>query len=179
MLKEITTRRSIRKYTDKPVDDEIILTLLESARLAPSGSNTQPWRFIVIKSEETRKRLAAASHNQNWMVSAPVHIVCAGDIRCRISEDTAVELYENSPLVEAKQIIRDTAIAVEHMVLTAERLGLGTCWVADFTQEDIRPVVNIPEDKYIICVLTVGYPAEQPKARPRKKLEEIIHYEKW
>lgn len=179
MLKEITARRSIRKYTDKPVDDEIILTLLESARLAPSGSNTQPWHFIVIKSEDTRKRVAAAAHNQNWMVTAPVHIVCIGDIRCRIGGDVPIAIDENSPQMEVKQIIRDTAIAVEHIVLTAEHQGLGTCWVAKFTQNDIRPVLNIPEDKFVLCVLTVGYPAEQPKSRPRKKLDEIIHKESW
>lgn len=179
MLKEITTRRSIRKYTDQPVDEEIILALLESARLAPSGSNSQPWHFIVIKSEETRKRLASASHNQYWMVSAPLHIVCVGDIRCRIEENTPAALYEDSPQADLKRIIRDTAIAVEHIVLTAEHLGLGTCWVANFTQDDIRPLLSIPEDKYVLCVLTVGYPAEQPDARPRRKLEEIIHKEIW
>jgi nitroreductase len=179
VIQEVKVRRSIRKYEDKHVDDETILQLIESARLAPSGSNTQPWHFIVIRSEETRKKIAKASHNQNWMVSAPVFIVCVADIRSRIDGESPISLDENSPQQELKQIIRDTSIAVEHIVLESNHLGLGACWVAWFTQEEIRPVLNIPADKYVVCVLTIGYPGENPNARPRKKLEEIIHYEKW
>lgn len=179
MIQEIRTRRSIRKYTDKHVDDEIILQLIESARLAPSGSNTQPWHFIVIRSEETRKKITKVSHNQNWMVSAPVFIICIADIRSRIDGKAPISLDEDSPQQELKQIIRDTSIAVEHIVLESNHLGLGACWVAWFTQEEIRPVLNIPADKYVVGVLTIGYAGENPKARPRKKLEEIIHFEKW
>ncbi len=78
-----------------------------------------------------------------------------------------------------KQIIRDTAIAIEHIALQAVELGLGTCWVAWYTQEEFRPVLNIPEDKYVVCVLTVGYPDEAPNPRPRKSLKEIVHHEQW
>ena len=180
MFKEIISRRSIRKYiAKKPVEDEKIIELIESARLAPSGSNTQPWHFIVVKSDAARQKLAEASHNQKWMMSAPVFIACVADIRSRIAEDTKLSLNENSPEPELKQIIRDTSIAVEHMVLCAEKLGLGTCWVAWFTQEEIRPIMNIPSDKYVVGIVTLGYPDESPKARPRKDLKEIIHYENW
>lgn len=179
MIKEIETRRSIRKYIDKPVEDEKIIQLLESARLAPSGSNTQPWHFIVVKSDNTRQKLAEASHNQKWMLSAPVFIVCAADIRCRIENGIDVPLNENSAQVELKQIIRDTSISTEHILLEANNLGLGSCWVGWFVQEEIRPILNIPEDKYVIGIITVGYTNEEPKPRPRKKLDEIIHYEIW
>lgn len=179
MLNEIETRRSIRKYLNKPIEDEKIIELLESARLAPSGSNTQPWHFIVVKSESMRKKLAEASHNQKWMMSAPVFIVCVADINCRIKKSTHINLNKNSAEEEVKQIIRDTSIAIEHIVLQATNLNLGTCWVAWFTQEDIRPILNIPSDKYVISILTVGYADEEPKPRPRKKLEEIVHYENW
>ncbi len=179
MIKSIETRRSIRKYIDKPVEEEKILQILESARLAPSGSNTQPWNFIVVKSEEGRQRIAKVSHDQKWMIQAPVHIVCVADIRSRIEDEVEIVLDENSPEPEVKQIIRDTSIAIEHMVLEADNLNLGTCWVAWFTQEEIRPILNIPSDKYVICILTVGYGDETPKPRPRKKLEEIVRYEKW
>lgn len=179
MINEIKIRRSIRKYLDKPVENEKIIELLESARLAPSGSNTQPWHFIVVKSESMRKKLAGASHNQKWMMSAPVFIVCVADINCRIEESTHMYLDENSAEEEVKQIIRDTSIAIEHIALQASNLNLGTCWVAWFTQNDIRPILNIPSDKYVISILTVGYADEEPKPRPRKKLEEIVHYENW
>jgi nitroreductase len=179
MINEIRTRRSIRKYTEQPVGGEIVMQLLESARLAPSGSNTQPWHFIVVRSESMRQQLAKVAHSQKWMAEAPVHIVCVADVRCRISDSEPVSLDETSPLVETKQIIRDMSIAVEHIVLEAESLGLGTCWIAWFEQKDIRPVLNIPSDKYVLCILTVGYPGEKPAARPRKKLEDIVHYESW
>lgn len=179
MITEIKKRRSIRKYISKPVEDEKIIKLLESARLAPSGSNTQPWHFIIVKSEVTREKLVKASHNQKWMSSAPVLIVCVADIRCRVSEDVDISLNEDSPQVELKQIIRDTSISIGHMLLEADNLGLGTCWVAWFTQEEIRPILNIPDDKYVVGVITVGYANESPEARPRKKLEEMVHYESW
>jgi nitroreductase len=179
MLNEIRTRRSIRKYTDQPVSAEMVTQLLESARLAPSGSNTQPWHFIVVRSEDTRRKLAEVSHKQDWMTTAPVHIVCVADIRVRIGGNEAVSVDESSSQFELKQIIRDTAIAAEHMVLEAESMGLSTCWVAWFDQKEIRPVLDIPSDKFVLCILTVGYPGEKPKARPRKQLETIVHYEKW
>ncbi|MBB6217967.1 nitroreductase [Anaerosolibacter carboniphilus] len=179
MLKEISSRRSIRKYIDKPVEDEKIIEIIESARLAPSGSNTQPWHFIVVKSDLTRQKLAEVSNNQKWMISAPVYVVCVADIRSRTEADIAISLDENSPQNELKQIIRDTSIAIEHLILSAENCGLGTCWVAWFTQEKIRPILNIPSDKYVVGIITLGYSDESPKARPRKKLEQIIHYENW
>ncbi len=179
MIDEVKMRRSIRKYLDKPVEQEKITELLENARLSPSGSNTQPWHFIVVKSEHTRKKLAEASHNQKWMISAPVFIVCVADISSRIKESHDMYLDENSPEEEVKQIIRDTSISIEHLVLAASNLGLGACWVAWFTQEAIRPILTIPSNKYVVSILTIGYANEEPKPRPRKSLEEIVHYEIW
>ena len=179
MIKEIKMRRSIRNYIDKSVEDEKITQLLESARLAPSGSNTQPWHFIVVKSQLSRENLAKISHNQKWMLSAPVFILCVADISCRLEGNVDVSLNENSPQEELKQIIRDTSISVGHILLEADNLGLGTCWVAWFIQDEIRPILNIPADKYVVGIITLGYANETPKARPRKKLEEITHYEIW
>lgn len=135
MLKEIENRRSIRKYEDRPVPDTALKQILESARLAPSGSRTDG--------------------------------------------ETKIVLDETSSEFELKQIIRDTAVAVEHMVLEAEAQGLSTCWTAWFEQKDIRPVLNIPEDQFVLCVLTLGYAAEHPEPRPRKPLREMVRYETW
>ena len=179
MLEAIKTRRSIRKYAETPVEEEKIIQLIESARLAPSGSNTQPWHFIIVKSQLVREKLAEASHNQKWMLSAPVFIVCVADIRCRVAEDIDIELNENSQQEELKQIIRDTSISMEHILLEATELGLGTCWVAWFGQEQIRPILDLPADKYVMGIITLGYPAEWPNARPRKDIQEIVHYENW
>lgn len=179
MLKEIENRRSIRKYQNRNVEKEKILEVLESARLAPSGNNTQPWTFIIVESEEAKEKLANADHHQKWMLAAPVFIVCVADIRCRISKDIDVTVDEFSPEPELKQIIRDTAIAIEHILLEAQNLGLAACWTAWFEQDDVRPILNIPKGKYVCGIITLGYGDETPKQRPRKSIEEMIRYEKW
>ena len=178
MIKEIEERRSIRKYKNIQVEEEKIREILESGRIAPSGSNTQPWHFIVIKSEEMRKKVSYVCHDQKWMLQAPVFIACVADIRCRIKEGE-ISINEKSSENEVKLIIRDTSLAIENMMLQASEAGLGTCCVAWFTEKEIRPVLNIPDDKYVVAVITVGYSDEQPKMRPRKSLEEIVHYEQW
>lgn len=180
MLKEIQNRRSIRKYTDKEVEQEKIIELLDAARIAASGSNTQPWNFIIVKSQKRKAELAKVSHNQSWMLTAPVFIVCVADISSRIKEiDKNMYLNEHSPGEEVKQIIRDTSIAITNIMIQAVNLDLSTCWVAWFRQKEIRPILNIPNDKYVVGILTLGYSDESPNPRPRKSIEDIIHFEKW
>jgi len=179
MLQIIQERRSIRKYQPRQVEDEKIRHILESARWAPSGNNTQPWKFILVTSEDMRTKIAQVSHQQKWMLSAPVHIVCVADPSSRYNGGKGPAAYENTPDNELKQAIRDTSIAAEHLVLEAENQGLGTCWVAWFLQDDIRPVLQIPEDKYVVAVITVGYPAITPTPTPRQKLDDIVFSEHW
>ena len=105
--------------------------------------------------------------------------MCVADIRSRIPAGTKVRLDENSSLSELKQIIRDTAIAMEHLLLEAEHLGLAACWTAWYQQDDVRPILGIPEDKYVCGIITLGYGDETPKQRPRKEMDEIVRYEKW
>lgn len=177
MLKEIHARRSIRKYRGDAVPEEVVTKILEAARLAPSGNNTQPWRFIVVRSEQGRKALTAAANNQQWMLTAPVFIVCVADAACRLPEGTAVD--EFSTQKEVKLVIRDTAVATGHILLEAAHQNLGTCWVGMYTQETLRPVLGLPDDKYVLGIITLGYPDEALPARPRKSLDELVHYEKW
>lgn len=178
-MQQIEIRRSIRKYLNKPVEDTKIMQLIESARLAPSGSNTQPWRFIIVKSPWMKQKLTEVANDQKWMLSAPVFIACVADSSSRMQTDAKLKLDENSSQEAVKQIIRDTSIAIEHMILEATSLGLGTCWVSSFTQSQIRPILSIPPDKYVVAIVTVGYVDEKPAARPRKKIEEIVRYEHW
>lgn len=179
MIREIQARRSIRKYSNKPVDDRTIENILESGRLAPSGSNTQPWHFIIIRNEQIKEQVARASHDQGWMLTAPVFIACVADIRSRMRIDEEVVLDEESPQFELKQIIRDTAIAIEHIVLEATSLGLGTCWVAWFRQNEVRPILEIPKDKFLVAIVTLGYAEEEPRPRKRKDLKEMVHNDRW
>ncbi len=178
MMKQIALRRSIRKYLNKPIDDKIIMNLIDSARVAPSGSNTQPWHFIIIKDQLIKQQIAKVSNNQQWMLTAPVFIACVADIKARIPTEDII-INEESSQNELKQIIRDTSIAIEHVVLEAINEELGTCWVAWFSQNEIRPILGIPNNKYLVAIITVGYPNEQPKVRERKDIKDIIHYDKW
>jgi nitroreductase len=179
MIEAIQNRRSIRKYKDQPVEEDLLLKIIDCGRLAPSDSNTQPWNFIIVRSEEMRKALAHVSHEQDWMFAAPVFIVCVADIRVATSETGPLDINEDTPGIGPKQIILDTAIAGENIVLAAEALGLGTCWVSWFVQDEIRPVLGIPSDKYVVSIITMGYPDQTPKQRPRRSLEEVIRYERW
>jgi len=113
------------------------------------------------------------------MMEAPVFIAAVADLAARGKTGDGSIIDEQSPEADVKKIIRDTAIATEHVVLQAEHMGLSTCWVAHFTQEDIRPVLFVPADKYVVAVIVVGYGAEQPGPRPRKDLQDLFYREKW
>jgi nitroreductase len=178
-MREIEDRRSIRKYKSAPVGRDLVEKLINSARLAPSGNNKQPWHFIAITDGALKGKVIKACNDQTWMASAPLLIVCVADIRERVKTDAEIYVDEESPQYELKRTIRDTAIAIGHIMLEATHNGLGTCWVGWYTQKEIRPILNLPEDKYVLGVLTVGFPDENPEARPRKKLGDILHYETW
>jgi len=199
----IQKRRSIRRFKPDPVPDDLIQQLLESARLAPSGSNTQPWRFIVIKDAETRQKLQTASYNQRHVGQAPVIIACCADIKAfgefpeRIDELIAAgalpaktrevfvpSLKKGGMNADIKWHLLiaatgNTDIAIEHMVLHAVALGLGTCWVRWFDDNKVKEILEIPKNIEIIALLPVGYPAEEPPQRPRFDLQKIVYYEKY
>lgn len=162
MLKEIAERRSVRAYQDRKVEREKLLEVLESGRRAPSGHNFQPWIFLVIEDAETKEALIEADHQQQWMRTAPVLIAGIADLECR-----------------KEKAIRDTAIAMEHMVLEAKAQGLDTCWTGWYEQEEVKRILEIPENKYVCGILTLGYGAEKPEERSRKSLEEIVRFGKW
>lgn len=173
----IHARRSIRNYSDKQVPRELVLDVLEAARQAPSGNNKQPWKFIVVEDAEQRKELARISHNQTWMATAPVFIVACADLGTL--EEKPGRFDEDSPGMNAKRCVRDTASAVDNMMLQAVELGLGTCWIGWYLQKDIKSALAIPDPVFVLGILPLGYPAEAPDARPRKPLEEIVYGESW
>lgn len=193
----IRKRRSIRKFSSEPVPDEQIIALIEAARLAPSGCNAQPWRFKIIKDEKTRIKLAEAAHNQSFIAQAPVVIVCCADISGYIQgtesglqdlgkigaiEDRIINII-CSNLNETKKmginelgprIAANVAIAVEHMVLRAVDFGLGSCWVRALEEEKIKDIFGWDENIYVVALLPLGFPAEDPGPRKRLELEELL-----
>lgn len=179
LLNPIVTRRSIRRFKDEQVSEEQVELLLRAAHAAPSGSNTQPWNYIVVRSEELRRKIMEVSHKQKWMMQAPVFLVCVADLSVRIKEGELPAIDENSPLPEVKLILRDATISVDHLVLQAEYMGLGSCWVAWFKNKDIRPVLDIPDTHYVVAVVVVGVSDQSPKPRPRKDFNSMIYRDKW
>jgi len=165
----IKTRRSIRKYLNKPVEREKLSRVLEAARLSPSAANRQPWKFIVVKDEETKKKLVSACHNQSWMAEAPIIIVA-----CALPS----EAWVRSDGEEYWKV--DVAIAMQDLILEAWELGLGTCWIGSFREEEVKRILGIPDEVRVVALTPLGYPAEEkgPVTR-RKPLEEITSYDHW
>jgi len=166
-LELVKARYSVRSYQDKPVSEEALARILEAVRLAPSGANRQPWRFVVVRDAETRNRLAAACNGQQFIAQAPVVIAGCGlmpdrIMRCGIPGD---------PI--------DLAIAMEHLALAATAEGLGTCWIGAFEQDKVRAVLGVPETARVVEVMTLGYPADTPNVKNRKALGEIVCYDTW
>jgi len=174
VFKAIQSRRSIRKFRPDPIPEEHLDKVLEAARLAPSAGNRQPWRFVVVKDETTRARMADLADNQTFVGSAPVVIAAFGD------PDDSPASYRQDPMVAYKQ---DPMIAVEHMCLVAVELGLGTCWIGpaspNYDVEEIKRLLGIPERMYMTCLLPLGYPDHSPNARSRKPREKIIFHERY
>jgi len=158
ILPEIANRRSVRSYNDREITDDQVALLIEAARLAPSGSNKQPWDFLVVRSPELREKISRLDHDQKWMLSAPVFIVCIGN-----------ESYRGDG--DMDRVIRDSAIATEHILLQAEHMGIATCWTGWYEQGAMRDLLGLDENCYIIGVVTVGYSDDRPEPRPRRKIE--------
>lgn len=175
----IQDRRSIRKYKTTPIEEKDLQALIEAFRLAPSGSNSQAWDLIVVTSCDTRQTIAETCHNQLWMAAAPVHIIVCASSAKRNAELSGVNLDEESKELDLKASIRDAAIATENILLEATSLGLGSCWVAYYQQKDIRPILGIPDDVYVMGVIPIGYADESPHARPRQEALTFLHKERW
>ena len=157
--KVIETRRSIRKYKGTPVPRDKIMAILEAARIAPSASHRQPWHFIVVEDNEAIKKLA----KQDWAATAPAMIVGLAD-------------QEASP----NWCINDMGIAMEHMVLAATDLGLGTCWMGQSNREElVRELLDIPGKFKVVALMTLGEADETPLPKARKSLEDIVSWEKY
>ena len=175
LLKEIESRRSVRRYRDLPVSREQVMEILEAGRLSLSGSNTQPWRFMVITDPQKKSAVVKADNDQEWMLQAPVFIACLADLKSRQHEAPVPEnTLETSPDNLVKLVIRDTAIAVSFMILQAEHMGLATCWTGWYDQREMREALGINDEYYVSGILTVGYGAESPDPRPRLSMEEIL-----
>jgi len=167
----IRTRRSIRSYRPDPVPEESLGRVLEAARVAPSGSNRQPWKFIIVKDEELKNRMAAACGDQSFIAEAPIVIVACG---YNIHYNRGGYMGDMSMLV-------DVSIAFTHLILAARAEGLGTCWIGAFDNEEVKTVLNIPKDVSVVAITPLGYPKYEEFIEPsqRKSLDEVVSMSKF
>lgn len=162
-------RRSIRSYKPNDVSEEKVEMLIEAATFAPSAGNIQPWEFVIVRNPEMKKQLAIAAHEQSFMEQAPVVIVvCANEI---------LSSQGYGARGETLFCLQDTAAAVQNMLLTAYSLGLGTCWIGAFEEDEVSDVLKIPEGVRPVALVPVGYPAKIGVLRSKRSMEQIVHHE--
>lgn len=195
LTQAIEQRRSIRKFREDPFPDEMIEQLLTAARLAPSGSNIQPARFVVVTSPAMRERLGTSTPYK-FITRAPVIFACCADRASLATRDKRVgELLEMGAFADVEMdptdmqaytaaqmdefaarayLSMNAAIAIEHMILRAVDLGLGSCWIGRFDKEKARGILELDDDTILVALLPVGYPAQSPPQRPRLPLDHLV-----
>jgi len=192
----IQTRRSIRNFDSQSVSIDCIEQIIEAARLAPSGTNRQPWRFVLLNSQEDKEKIAGTVV-QPFVLEAPALFVCCVDrnsftrslVEKRmqelvetnvVSEEAAGYIAQRKMPEKVEDVVLpssaylDLGIAVEQMVLQATALGLGSCWVRLFNAEQLHEALGLPQEIEVVALLPFGYPAQSPSPRPRLSREDIM-----
>lgn len=180
VLETISKRKSVRAYADKDIEKEKLLKVLEAGRLSPSAKNRQEWRFIVVKDRETRRKLVSACMGQRFIEQAPVTLV-----GCAVGTDYYMPCGQLAYTV-------DVSIAFSFMMLEAAELGLGTCWLGAFHEDEVKEILNIPDAMRVVVVMPLGYPAESlggsfinssirmlATGSYRKPLEDIVFWDSY
>lgn len=166
--KLIAKRFSVRSFTEQKVDRNTILEILEAARMAPSAVNFQPWHFIVITDPKNLAEIHEV-YPRNWFREAPVCIL--------ICSDYSQSWKRKSDGKDFADV--DVAIAIDHLVLRATELGLGTCWVCNFDVAMTRKIMRLPDSIEPIALIPLGYTTSEAPPKSRKSLSELVHWEKF
>jgi len=164
----IKSRQSVRSYLDKPVQQDTLDELFEAARLAPSAGNRQEWRFVAVTDPEMRMKLARAAAGQAFVGEAACVIAA-----CAETDGHAMRCGQLCYPI-------DVAIAIDHMTLRAVELGLGTCWIGAFSENEVKKLLGIPAPVRVVELLTVGYPRDaHVREKSRLEKEKIAFYGTW
>ncbi len=191
----IRNRRSIRKFNSSPVARELLEQIIEAARLAPSATNRQPWRFVLLTDKDKHK--LAGDIVQPFVLEAPALFVCCLNRRSftrglvekrmqelveaeAVSEEAAGYIKRRNMPDQVEEVktpasaYLDLGIAVEHMVLQAAALGLGSCWVRLFNPQKVHEKLDLPPEIEVVALLPIGYAAHSPSQRPRLSRDDIL-----
>ena len=168
-LDAIFSRRSVRAYTEAAIDEARLRDLLEAAMAAPSACRTDPWEFIVVRNRDTLAAIADALPNGKMLARAPLGIVICGDLN---------RAHGN----ELSYMLQDCSAAIENLLLAANMLGLGACWLGVHPRQDrvtrLKKLFALPDNIMPVSVAAIGHPAEAPEPRTRYR-DDVVHYEKW
>lgn len=159
----VLSRRSIRRYEKQDIPKDVLDKILEAGRQAPSAGNKQPWHFIVLSDYDIKEKLSHGKWN-TFVKDSAVTIVGCGYIGDEYGR---------------KWSTVDISIALQNMVIAAWGLGIGSCWIGDFKEVEVKSLLNIPEDRKVIALVTFGYPAEKIESREKKPIDEIVSYNKF
>ena len=162
LIRFLVTRRSIRRFRSEDVSDDLLVEIVDTARWAPSSKNRQPWEFIIVKNRETLKKLSKCYPYAGPLSEASAAIAVIGD-----------------PKISPKTYLLDCANATMCILLAAHALGLGAVWINSLENEEMVKLLNIPKDKTLVSIVAIGWPAEDPKPKPRKNIVEITYYESY
>jgi nitroreductase len=168
VVEAIRTRRSVRSYLDKVVEEEKLNAVLEAGRLAPSASNRQEWRFVVVRDGEVRRKLGEAANEQSFVGEAPVVIAA-----CAVTDGHVMSCGQLCYPI-------DVAIALDHISLAAVEQGLGTCWIGAFNEVKVKEILGIPEKVRVVELMPLGYPVTQAvEEKNRLPFSKIVKYDHW
>jgi nitroreductase len=164
----IGTRKSVRAWSGRAVEEDVLDRVLCAARLAPSARNGQEWRFVVVSDPGLRRRLGVEAAAQEFVAAAPIVLACCAETDGRVMR-----------CGQAAYPI-DVAIAMDHLTLAATAEGLGTCWIGSFDEGKVREILGIPPAVRVVELMPLGYPRDpSPVAKQRLDLSAIVHRERW
>jgi nitroreductase len=177
VLDIIKNRRSIRKYENKPISREDLTVILEAARLAPSACNSQPWHFVAFDEPEAKKAFAEEAFSgiykpTQFVENAPVIVAVVsdnGNLATRLGNMVKRTLFW----------VMDTGIACQNLVLQAQSMGIGSCWIGWFDHKRAAKYLGVGAGKRVEILIALGYPAEAPEPRPRKEFGEVVSFNKY
>jgi len=174
VLQILKTCRSVRSFRPHPIEDDVLRTVLDHLRLAPSASNLQPWHFLVVRDASMRRQLASAARNQLFLAEAPVLVVACG------YPERAQDFLGGL----GNSLRVDIAVAFDRMMLAATAHGLGTCWIGAYDEREVREILGIPDTAEVIAITPLGYPSDPAALREggpddRLPFESVISFDRY
>jgi nitroreductase len=162
-IEQILSRRSIRKFKNKPVSEENINNILEAGRRAPSATNNQPWHFVIARDKKAKEAFSFGGFNRFTGEAAFI----------------VLGLYKPSEVIIEKLSLMDVTISLQNMVIAAWVQGVGSCWMGAFDENLLKDTLDLPADSTIVGAIAFGIADENPVQPPKKQLDEIVHFDKW